>query len=134
MRDTQLYAIFTAMFAKLGGACMPIPQYVETFGMPSPGTHPFGDRVFEGMQAVHSKDPKYSLYPVKECKWFQAPNPFSKARAQCHSDCDECGALAPYPALVLSGTEWGETVGMRCLAIILMGSRWWQVHWVRLYG
>ena len=86
------------------------------------------------MQALHSNDPKYSWYPVKECKWFQAPNPFSKARAQRHSDCDECGALAPYPALVLSGTEYGETVGMRCLAIIIMGSRVWQVHLARLCG
>jgi hypothetical protein len=132
MRDPQLYQTFSALFAKLGGASMPIPRYVETFGWPTPDKHPFGDKVFEGMQALHSNDPKYSWYPVKECKWFKAPYPFSRAKAQLHSDCDDCGDWAPYPALLLSGTEYGATVGMRCLALIILGSKSWQVHWMRL--
>ena len=72
------------MFNKLGGARMPIGDYLERFGCPSV-ENTFGDRVFAGMAKMHMMDDSKhggGWYPIQDYARFTAPEPFSKNNAQ----------------------------------------------------
>jgi hypothetical protein len=156
--DVVLIMRMEKMFNKLGGARMPIGDYLERFGCPSV-ENPFGDRVFAGMAKMHMMDDSKhggGWYPIQDYAWFTAPEPFSKNNAQlpalrdapaptsCTSGASTSDWFSPagaplaidwfvrYPALIIVGAGGIDIVYIRCLAIIILRSKAWLSHTSRL--
>jgi hypothetical protein len=113
----------------MGGVCWPLEKYCNYFGAPSQ-RYPWGEQVFTGMMQLFKESQKYYYGGLTERSvgYFRAPAPFSKARAQLPTSCDEWQETR-YPTIATWSPDWG--VYIYCMAILMNNGRAWSVHWTR---